>query len=162
MTESQSNEIRDVDNSMKETINYALYSLHASFSPVPIKSLFAGVFVVFSFMFDVSQSQELLALFVLILLDFASGISAAKFNGDPIRSSKVRHTAIKMTSYFVVIAGAHLAESGLTKYLAVIDETVIAFFLLTELVSLLENIGRLRVHTPQKLLNQLIDTKNKL
>lgn len=151
-----------VDNNFRDTYEYIIYTLSVALTPSAVKSTFAALFVIFSFLFDINQGMSLTALFVLILLDFASGVSAAKYLGEPIRSSKIKHTAIKITAYFVVIAGAHLAEQGLAAYLAVIDETVTAFFLLTELISLLENAGRLGVQTPKKLLNQLIDTKNKL
>jgi toxin secretion/phage lysis holin len=150
------------DNSIKETLKYLCYLIGAVFNHSVLKAIFALLFIVFSFLFDINQSEELLALFVLIQIDFISGIAAAKFNGDAIRSSKIRHTAIKITAYYSVIAGAHLAEYGLNHFLAILDETVMAFFLLTELISLLENVGRLGVETPKKLLNQLIDKKNKL
>ena len=150
------------DSNFRDTYEYIVYTLTVALHPSVVKSIFATSFVIFSFLFDVNQSMSLTALFVLILLDFVAGVSAAKYLGEPIRSSKIKHTAIKITAYFVVIAGAHLAEHGLASYLAVIDETVTAFFLLTELISLLENAGRLGVKTPKKLLNQLIDTKNNL
>lgn len=143
-------------------MDYIIYTITVAFSPSLFKAGFAIFFIAFSYIFDVSQQSALFSLFLLVLLDFATGISAAKFMGDPIRSSKIKHTAIKLTAYFVIIAGAHLAEKGLISYLAVIDETVTAFFLLTELISLLENMGRLGVQTPKKLLNQLSDVKNKL
>ena len=150
------------DNSLRETIEYVIYTVSTAFSPSLFKFIFSALFIVISFMFDIDQKEALFALFVLVLLDFTTGISAAKYLGEPIRSSKIKHTAIKLTSYFVIIAGAHLAEHGLAKYLAVVDETVTAFFLLTELISLLENMGRLGIQIPKKLLNQLVDTKNKL
>jgi toxin secretion/phage lysis holin len=150
------------ENAIKDTLEYIVYIICNALEPSFIKFVFAGAYVALSFVFDLGQGGALLALFLLVLIDFATGISAAKFLGEPIRSSKIKHTAIKMTAYFVVIAGAHLAEHGLTKYLAIIDETVLAFFLLTELISLLENMGRLGVQTPQKLLNQLKNQQKKL
>lgn len=147
---------------MKDTYDYLLYILGVAFHPSVFKIIWAGLFIIVSFFFDINHSAGLLSLFMLILLDFVSGVASAKYLNEPIRSSKVKHTAIKLTAYFAVIAGAHLAESGLTSYIAVLDETVLAFFLLTELVSLLENVGRMGIATPKKLLNQLIDTKNKL
>lgn len=149
-------------NAIKETQEHIIHVLTTSLEPSFVKFLFAFVYILLSFIFDLEQGSALFALFLLVLLDFATGISAAKYLGELIRSSKIKHTAIKLTAYFVVIAGAHLAEYGLIGYLAVIDETVLAFFLLTELVSLLENMGRLGVHTPQKLLNQLKEEKEKL
>lgn len=150
------------DNTLVETIQYIKYTLVAALNPSVLKSIFASFFVVFSFLFDINQASSLLALFILILLDFVSGVSAARFNDQPIRSSKIKHTAIKITAYFAVIAGAHLVENGLSNFLGILDETVTAFFLLTELISLLENVGKMGIDTPKKLINQITDYKNKL
>lgn len=150
------------NNTLTDTMEYLTYIILIAFKPSVLKAIFSVVFVMVSFMFDINQANSLFALFILVLLDFLTGVSAAKYVGEPIRSSKVKHTAIKLTAYFVIISAAHLAEKGLVSYLAVIDETVVAFFLLTELISLLENIGRLGVQTPKKLLNQLTDVKSKL
>lgn len=150
------------DNALKDTYDYIIYILYVAFHPSVFKALFAIGYIMFSFMFDVQQGPVLLALFMLVLMDFMSGIAAARYNDEPIRSSKIKHTAIKLTAYFAIISGAHLAELGITHYLTVIDETVTAFFLLTELISLLENAGRMGVDTPKGLLSKLLDYKNKL
>lgn len=150
------------DNTLSDTYDYLIYTLGVALHPSILKLIWAGLFVIFSFLFDINHTVGLLSLFILIILDFISGIASAKYLDEPIRSSKIKHTAIKLTAYYAVIAGGHLAESGLVSYFAIIDETVLAFFLITELVSLLENVGRMGVQTPKKLLNQLIDTKNKL
>jgi len=150
------------DNTMTDSWNYLKYVLMVAFHPSVLKAIVAGLLIIYSFFFDSAQSQSLLALFVLVIMDFISGISASKKVGEPIRSSKIKHTAIKITAYFGVIAGAHLAEFGLYTFIAVLDETVIAFFLCTELVSLLENVGRMGFNTPKKLLNQLNGVKKKL
>ena len=151
-----------VENTLTDSWVYLKYCIAVAFHPSVFKAIVAVLIIVYSFLFDNAHSQSLLALFVLVLMDFVSGIYASKKVGDPIRSSKIKHTAIKLTAYFGVIAGAHLAESGLISFIAVLDETVIAFFLCTELVSLLENVGRLGFNTPKKLLNQLQDVKSKL
>lgn len=151
-----------IDNAMKDTIDYITYTLTTALHPTIIKGIWAIIFTVASFLFDIKQSSALLALFILVLLDFLSGVSAAVYVKDPIRSAKIKHTAIKLTAYFSVIAGAHLTESGLTSYLAVLDETVLSFFLLTELISLLENIGKLGVDTPKGFIQKLLDYKNKI
>ena len=150
------------NNTLLDLIEYLKYCLITAFSPSVFKFIGTILFIIYSFFFDPLHTQALFALFALILLDFFSGVYASKVLNEPIRSSKIKHTAIKITAYFSVIAGAHLAEIQLILPIQILDETVISFFLLTELVSLLENIGRLGFNTPKKLLNQLIDIKNKL
>lgn len=151
-----------VENTLTDSWVYLKYCLAVAFHPSVFKAIASVVLILYSFLFDIAHSQALLALFALVLMDFVSGVYASKVAGEPIRSSKIKHTAIKLTAYFGVVAGSHLAESGLITYLAVLDETVIAFFLCTELISLLENVGRLGFQTPKKLLNQLVDVKSKL
>lgn len=149
-------------NALQDTWEYIIYTLSVALHPSVLKSVWAVLFIMFSFMFDISQGAALFALFILVLIDFVTGVASAKFLGEPIRSSKIKHTAIKITAYFTVIAAAHLAEHGLSHYIAFLDETVLSFFMLTEFISLLENMGRIGIATPKKLLNQLVDTKNKL
>jgi toxin secretion/phage lysis holin len=150
------------ENAITDTLIYTKYLLSVAFHPTVIKTIWTVAYICATFLFDINQSVQLISLFILVLLDFVSGVSASVYTKEPIRSSKIKHTAIKLTAYFAVIAGAHLAENGLSHYFAVLDETVTAFFLLTELVSLLENIGRLGVDTPKGLIQKLLDYKNKI
>lgn len=149
-------------NALQDTWEYIVYTLSVGLHPSVLKSIWAVLFIIVTYLFDVNQGLALLGLFILVLTDFVTGVSSAKYLNEPIRSSKIKHTAIKLTSYFAVISAAHLAEYGLITFLSFLDETVLAFFMLTELISLLENVGRMGVQTPKKLLNQLMDTKNKL
>lgn len=150
------------NNTFVDTIEYLQYTLLIALKPSAMKVTFSWFLVVLSFFYDKTQQASLLSLFALVLIDFVTGIAAAKYNGDPIRSSEIKHTAIKLTAYFGVIAGAHLAESGLGKPLDVLDESVVAFFLLTELTSLLENVGKMGIDTPKGLINKLLDYKTKI
>lgn len=63
-------------------------------------------------------------------------------------------TAVKWTLYMLMVSASHLTESLLPGewYLA---EVTIAFLGATELVSILENIGKTGVAIPLKLLNKL-------
>lgn len=146
---------------METTTSYLIYTLKTVFTPNTAKIIFTGLFVVYGFFFDESHAKAHLALFSLIILDFISGVAAAKSTGTKIKSSKIRHTAIKITAYFSMVAGAYLAESGLHESIAILDEVVLSFLLVTEFVSLLENIGKLGFDTPKGLLNKLVEYKNK-
>ena len=149
-------------NTLIEGLLYIKYALLSALHPSTFKVMGAALLIVYSFLFDPAHTQTLIALLALIILDFVTGITASKVNGDPIRSSKIRHSALKVFAYFGTIAGANLAEAGLISYLAVIDETVIAFFAITELLSLLENVSKMGFQTPKKILNQLQDIKKNL
>jgi toxin secretion/phage lysis holin len=149
-------------NTIIDFVTYIKYLIAKTFNYALLKGFASLLLVVYGFMFDVSLSQSLLALWVLMVLDFISGLAAAQMNGIPIQSRKIAHGAIKFLAYYGSIAGAHLAESGLSQAIGFIDESVIAFFLLTELISLLENVGKMGFSTPQRLLNQLKDYEKKL
>ena len=152
---------KDMQNDIiTETLSYANRIFQVAITPKLIKIIGALTYPCFMFLFDIKQAQGLVAIFVLILIDFATGYGAAKMCGEPIRSSKIRHTVIKMITYYAMIASAHLVEIGLPTMIQYVDETVLAFLLVTEFVSLLENMGKMGYSTPQRLLNQLRDFKD--
>jgi len=123
----------------------------------------AGFFVsIATFFFDPAHYLAMVALFILVLIDFAFGVAASRYTGDPIRSSKVIRTAIKMVVYFSLIAAARITEHTLP--LSLLDETVTGFLAATELISILENTGRMGYAVPQKvvqLLGDFVGGKNK-
>lgn len=108
-----------------------------------------------SFLFDSVYTDAMIALLILLVFDFLTGIAAQKKNGHPIESAKVFRSAKKTAMYFLLISAGHLAETGTQKVLPIIDETIIGFLAVTELISILENAGYLGYAVPQKLLNQL-------
>lgn len=142
-----------------DILPYIKYLIVAAFKPTSLKFIAAILLTIYSFFFDHTQEHSHVALFFLVLLDFFTGVSAAKATGEKIKSSKIRHTALKMSAYFTMIAAAHLAESSLPSFLQVLDDTVTAFLMVTELISLLENMQRMGYETPKKLLEKLKEFK---
>lgn len=110
-------ENNQVFNTIQEIAQYVQYLFINVFTLSFWKVISVTGYIIFSFFFDIGQANALAALFVLIIMDFITGISAAKVAGEKIRSSKIRHSAIKICAYFSVIAGAHLAETGLSTYI---------------------------------------------
>lgn len=94
------------------------------------------------------------ALLVLIVIDFVTGISAAKVSREEIKSKKAVKSAFKVAIYGLLVSAAHLTETIApgTTFMA---ETMITFLAVTELISVIENAGRLGFAVPQKLLNKL-------
>lgn len=124
-----------------------------------LKWLFGVALSVFSFFFDPLNNLALFALFVLIIFDFVLGVSASRYTGQQIQSAKLRRSAIKMAVYFMLVAAARVAEHTLP--FAFLDETVTGFLAATELLSILENVGRLGFAVPQKLVDILGDYTKK-
>lgn len=121
-----------------------------------IKWMFATMLGFWSFFFDPAAQLAQVALFALILIDFVFGISASRKSGESVKSAKMVRTAIKMAVYFALIASARLAEHSIG-VVTLLDETITGFLAATELISILENAGRLGYAVPQKIFDILGD-----
>jgi toxin secretion/phage lysis holin len=120
-----------------------------------LKCATAFGFIMTNFFFDSLQNKAMLAIFFLVIFDWITGVMAAKKSGEVIKSSKIIRTPIKLVIYFMLISGGRMAEYALPDAIRYLDETIIAFLALTELVSVLENTGKLGFAIPVKLLNKL-------
>jgi toxin secretion/phage lysis holin len=91
---------------------------------------------------------------VLLIFDFITGIEAALKTGQPVESKKVLRTAVKMTMYFLLISAGYMAEKAVP-LISFIDDTIISFLAVTELISILENTSRSGYAIPVKLVEKL-------
>lgn len=120
-----------------------------------IKILLGAGLSVLTFFFDPLLLLALEAVFFLIIIDFFFGVAAARATSQSINSAKLRRTAVKVVVYFALIATAYITEY--TVPFGFLDETVIAFLAATEMMSILENAGRMGYPVPQTLLKVLGD-----
>jgi toxin secretion/phage lysis holin len=118
------------------------------------KIFFAISYGVLSFLFDPLQHMSLIALLVLIIFDTITGVSAAFKSGEEIKSSKILRAAIKICFYFLFVSAGHLCETVIANFVP-IQATITAMLALTELVSIMENMGKMGYTVPQTLLNKL-------
>lgn len=125
-----------------------------------IKTASSILFVVLSFGFDSLQHKALIALFILMWADCLTAIWAAYKSGETIKSAKIFRTPVKIVIYFGLIYVARVTEYGLPTLLSILDETVIAFCVVTELISIMENINKMGYTVPTKLLSKLINIRN--
>lgn len=131
------------------------------FKSIEIK-LAAGLTIsVLSFLYDSVYLDAMLAILLLLIFDFFSAILAQKKNGHPIQSAKIFRSAQKVVVYFLLISAGFLAERATQHILPFIDETIMGFLAVTELISILENIGHMGFAVPKKLLNQLTKYQGK-
>ncbi len=107
-----------------------------------------------AFLFGADSYQIMLALLVLTGIDFVTGVSSAKVIGEPIKSRRAVRSAFKVAVYGLLVSAGHLTESIVPGNFF-IEEVVMTFLALTELISIIENIGKMGFAIPQKLLNQL-------
>lgn len=108
----------------------------------------------FGFLFGFGSEKIMLALFCLIAMDFVTGIVSAKKSGMPIESRRAVKSAYKVAIYGLLVSAGHLTE-GVVPFTAYIEEAVTTFLALTELISIVENAGKMGFAVPQRLLNQL-------
>lgn len=120
-----------------------------------LKAIGSVFYILISFFFDASQQLGLIALFMLIIFDFLTAISNAYHKSIEIESRKIITSAIKIVIYFGLIASANITEHAVPLLENFLDETVLSFLALTELISILENCGKLGFAVPQKMLNKL-------
>ncbi len=142
---------------LKETpMPHLNYSVLAKLWALPEMKLGLGVLTAaLSWLYDPVYVEALLALFLLILCDFITGVAASRREGVLIESAKLRRTAAKVAIYFAMIAAGHISEKALPLLLNVLDETITGYLVATELLSILENAGRLGFATPTELRRKL-------
>lgn len=126
-----------------------------------IKTFAAALLSVTGFLFDGLLREAMLALLILLIFDFITGVAAAKREGQEISSHSAFRTAVKIAVYFLLISAGRMAEATIGSTLPFIDEAVLAFLGVTELISILENVGRLGYAVPLKLLNKLKDYRDR-
>lgn len=137
-------------------LSYLSYLTKKILHAAELKAVAAAALSVVTFFFDPLQQLALMAVFCLIVMDFVLGVAAARATGDTIRSAKLVRKGIKLTVYFSLIAAARVTEHAIP-FMAFLDETVTGFLAATELLSILENTGRLGFAVPQKVVDVLGD-----
>lgn len=113
-----------------------------------IKVLASVAIVAFAYMFDATKIPVYIALFLLIIGDSIAGIGASIHGGGKVESAKLRRTAVKFVIYFGMVGAGHIAEYGLLPAMGVLDESIAGYLIATELLSILENVGRMGYVVP--------------
>lgn len=108
----------------------------------------------FAFLFGLGSEKIMVGLMTLVIFDFITGIVAAKKSGTPIESRIAVKSAYKLAIYGLLVSAGHLTEMivPLTTY---IEDAVTTFLALTELISIIENAGKMGFAVPSRLINQL-------
>lgn len=106
------------------------------------------------------ENQEgMSALMVLIVFDFITAIMAKHKMGEVIESKKALKTVTKIVVYTLFVSASFISERAIpgTTFM---DQIAISFLIITELISIMENIGRLGYAIPKKLLNTLSEMRD--
>lgn len=117
------------------------------------KTVFSLLVIMGSFLFSNIETNSLIALFILIMVDFATAIAAAYKLNHHIQSGKVFRTAVKIAVYYTLIASGSVSEYAIP--IIPLAQGITGFLVATELVSIIENVGNMGYAIPQKILNQI-------
>ncbi|MBN9503834.1 MAG: hypothetical protein BGO01_08845 [Armatimonadetes bacterium 55-13] len=123
------------------------------------KTVAAGLAGLLDYLLPEHGSRDLaLAAAALILLDTATGFWAALVSGKRVSSAKFSRVLTKLLGYgsVVVVCGvASHAVPGAAGFQPVAISGVLGFVVLTEGISILENVGRMGVKAPPFLMDWL-------
>lgn len=162
-------------------------NMFASIGAYAGPKLVAGIgLATLEFFFDGALVPTAIAsLFTLIIFDFITAIAACYIPifqhecseytkkhiwdrcpvhkpGEEIKSARIFRTALKIGIYGTLVSAAHLTEQTIGANfipLNAIDETMIAFLGMTEMISIMENAGRMGFETPHVLLNRIKEVR---
>jgi phage-related holin len=109
---------------------------------------------IYGVLFGFDTAKILQALLILVVMDFITGIVSAHAAGEVIKSRSAVRSAFKIAVYGLLVSAGHLTEQ-ITPASTYIEEAVTTFLALTELISIIENVGKMGFAIPKKLLNQL-------
>lgn len=125
-----------------------------------IKSILAAICAFFGFLFG-ERNGIMLALIVLIVLDYISGVIAAVV--EKRLSSEVGAKGIaKKVFMLLIVAVANIVDvEVLGGGEHVLKTVVVIFYIANECISLIENAGRLGVPVPDKLMKVLEQLKDR-
>lgn len=144
----------------QENVEYVGHLFAQIFAYLDLKVLFGAAWSIVVFLFGTGQNEALIALLILIAVDWVFGVAAAKISGETITSAKFFRTPLKIGVYFTLIAASHISEYSLPVVAGFLDETMTAALVLTELLSIFEKSGKMGFVIPQRFLNQLIELRD--
>lgn len=130
----------------------------ATFTPTLLK-LCTVLALTISFLFGDLYHEAIIAVLMLMVFDTITGMSASVYEGKPITSRRFLRSVYKGFIYMISISAGFFLDS--TMPISIAQTTMIGFIATTEFISILENMGRLDMETPKKLLNQLRDFQSK-
>lgn len=117
------------------------------------KAVGTTLLILFKFLFDIDQIVPMASVIVLIIIDFLTGTSAAWVSGERLTSKKAKRSALKAAEYFLLIAAGRVSEYAVP--LGFLDDTIIGFIVLTELLSVMENLQKMGYPIPANMFQNL-------
>lgn len=94
------------------------------------------------------------ALILLVIFDMITGLSSAYVSGEIVTSRRAVRSAYKLVVYGLLVSGSHLAEVIIPGQFF-LEQVVTSFLGITELISIIENTGKMGFAIPKRLLDKL-------
>jgi len=130
---------------------------------VTVKATAAAIVSLFAYFFDVGLYPAMLALFTLSILDLLTAFLARGENPVEPFSRPIRKTAHKIAGYFVSISSvfilAKIVSTDIGIDLTVLDNMLVWFFVIHEVVSIIENLNKAGIPIPVPFLDKLKKVK---
>lgn len=123
-------------------------------SAVHIKVPVVAIFLIGDFLIGAENFTTMGMLLVLIIFDFITALMAKYKIGEIIESRKALKTVTKIFIYAMFVSGTVLTEKIIPGN-TFLHHATISFLAITELISIIENIGHIGYAVPKKLLNKL-------
>lgn len=146
---------------MNENAIYTTSLFSKVCSDILLKCAFSLTYIIYSFAFDTLKGEALIALMGLIIFDFVTALYAVRKTGEKIKSGRIFRTPVKIVLYYLMISAGHFVELVIPQLSFMVDETILGFLALTEIISIFENVGKLGYEVPTNLFTALKDFKNK-
>ena len=127
-----------------------------------LKCLSVVLFIVSKIVFGDVDGAILLGVGALTIMDFVTAIMREYKLKREIESRKIVKTAVKLFVYGLMISASYITEVviGIKAFNVPITEIMATFIAVTELVSILENVGDMGYVVPKKLLGRLKDFRD--
>jgi len=133
---------------------------------VIIKAVLGVVVGVFAYFLDITLLPAFIALFILSIMDlFAAYLARGEHPTDPF-STPIRKTTHKIAGYFVSISSVYILAKFLTDDvgldITILDNMLIGFFIIHEVVSIIENLNKAGIPIPLPFIDKLQKVKDLL
>lgn len=122
-----------------------------------IKYLSAGIGAIISFTFG-GWNTLLSILLAFVVIDYISGVVASGIEAK-LKSSTGMKGIAKKVAVFIIVAVAHMLDIALGYEGHILRDATIFFYIANEVLSILENVGRIGLPIPS-VLQKAIDVLN--
>ncbi|RXZ78225.1 holin [Paenibacillaceae bacterium] len=121
-----------------------------------VVGVIAGFFSILTGIFGI----PFVALLILMAIDFITALMAAKYTGEGLNSKKGYKGLFKKTYTILLIGAVAMTEISLLQSNGIVADGIAGAFVVIELVSVVENGGKMGIKFPDKFKDFITQLKN--